>query len=580
MLQASEALQKACEQIIRDTGAHRCDASTLVNAWFDKLACDANNVKQVYTLVRRITTEIQPFLLNELHTWVLALDSWLDAYFPLQSSCEYTSDAEEELHLLADDFAAVWTRHILHNICNSVETQCRVNCSSTTTHQTSETLNSPELTLAELQSSKVLDPNTFIEQQLQIQEKAVSYSVKTTLQRQVGLVDDLLLLVDENVDLQTRFEMMCDNPRLVQTAYEFLSNPPQTFISYCADKNDVKQWLLGFAMCTLGEIAGIARLRGAAIAATNAQGVKRMLFGDWASRHQSSITRVCTYFRNDIHNRIMSCTSLVEEFNVWPSTTADMMESIPSLTLSTSFQFKGPTSASTMISPEGVSIRRLRLLAFIKETSHFKTVDHIDLDIVQHLLRRMHLEHKCSNTPLPMSILDSTSSSLVTNTEDTTNTTNTTNTLTNDGRRIKSLNATKGNELFLFLNAMQQIAGKRSNPTDTPQTKTLTYPTYIILFDDIATTMKWTVNMSTSQKLAKFMDRMMRYLQDEIANGHVQYIKAVDFRKKSGSGRSGRKTRNHLIASEVGIYRCREVSKRLMNEYESDRESFLQKWSK
>jgi hypothetical protein len=251
--------------------------------------------------------------------------------------------------------------------------------------------------------------------------------------------------------------------------------------------------------------------------------------------------------------------------------TADMLDRLPrpNSYANTYANYFTPSSAvspvlKVMHSPQGVSIRALRLLQTIKHLQSTQKLNRVNTGVLYNLVDRIEREQSLvtgethSDASAVGIVQDDASQS-----ETTCNTT-------------KPIKPNRMDVVCLFLRSMQTAVGQE-NKMMTVNGRNL--PSRILPFEDLAANMKLDMNMSTSQRLSKLVEGLLRSCSDEVTAGHIRYMRASDIRKMPGMGRSGRKIHNHLLMTEYGLHRCRSIANELLLLHEASVTTFWKRWN-
>ena len=550
MVSVLSSLKSICK-----TAAKRADPTELVTQWAEQWSSTSAARDQALGLTRRLATELQPFLLDDLRRWVLCVDAWLQTHFVLHSACEFTHEVTIELSAVADQLSAAWTRQTLMEFCQAVQSAAQ---------NTAEPLMEPLLP----EINRGTPPKHVLEEELTRRRKHVLDGIVHTLKHKLRLVEDVLLLFDDDVELQQRVATALRMPRLLETVYAFLQEPPEAFVGHCAPHDEPSQWFVTFAMCCVGEISGAARLRGAAVAVPSTAEVKQLLLRDWIARYQEPIKTACLSYQARLKADVVSLDNEVYQQDTCRLFTAEMLDRLPRLDGGTIAQASRPSVPHVAHSPHGVSVRALRLLQTITYVQSAQKLNGINSSVLYNLLRRIERELTVATgeTLLIQPTHDDAPNNDACNASS----------KASSCMTAKAAQTSRIETICLFLRGMQTILGQE-NPMLVVNDRSV--PSRMLSFEDLATNIKLEMNMSTSQRLSKLVEGLLRNCVDEVTTGHICYMRAAEIRKKPGMGRNGRKIHNHILMTEYGLHRCRSVANELLLLQEASVVTFWKRWN-
>jgi len=556
------SLKRLCQSV-----STHSDSNELVQQWAKAVAMhapiDATSQEEAYKLTRRLATELQPFLLDNLHRWTLSVDAWLQNHFILASACEFTNEVTIELSAIADQLSAAWTRQTLMEFCQAVQHIFTASPTQSPTQTSSFRSLLPEI-------DRGLSPMAILEEELFRRRKDVLDGMVCNLTHNLRLIDDVMLLFDNDVELQQRISTAVSMPRLMKTIYTFFRSPPDAFMGHCASPNEPQQWFVTFAMCCLGEISGAPRLRGAAVAAPSTVEVKQELLREWVVRYQQPIEKACLSYRRHLRANVVSSDKQLLEIDPCSFFTANMLDLLPCLdqtidrATSSSQRITHQITHQVVHSPYGVSIRTLRLLQTIKHVQGMQRLNRINTSVLYNLLHRIEKEQTVSTGQTHALALATQAA------QDDPSVHETASFTAKPSRNVKM------EAVCLFLRTIQTIVGQESELLVVNGRRV---SSRVLSFEDLATNMKLVTNMSTSQRLSKLVEGLLRNCVDEVGSGHIRYMRASEMRKKRGMGRNGRKIHNHLVVTEYGLHRCRSIASELLLLHEASLATFWKRWS-
>jgi len=589
MSKALDALDRLCTTKLKERGSDRIDTSDLVREWVLQLPPDDRNdpqtVSDVYRLTRRLITELQPFMLQDLERWTWNIDAWLQMHLTLMSACEFTTDVYNEISYFVDEFSASCTRHALHRMCIAVE-----NALPSMEHS---------LAMKELQLSKA-SPLEIVEQELLRRRTKILETMVQALNHELSVVNEVLLLVNTNTTLSERVVTFASSPKMMHTVYTFLQYPKDGFLEACASSDDPQRWFATFGTCCLGEIAGAPRLRGAAIPAACTWDTKRAVLRDWLVSHQDEVERACLALQSKIKSHIVSLSAYLDEYDPRRAISAEMLDRWPRLGAQTHWGSVPVQRTRTWFSPYGASIRMLRLLQSLQRPACARQLEQVSVALVHSLVHRIATELLLASgttsnvianslTSSTTDLVENASSSSTRSTDQSTPPTPPTNDLSHaslnstiEGTTLANNEPSKPKAVAkqelctVFLETLQTCVGKEGEVVFIDGTPTTTR---LLSFEDLALEMKQPVGMSTSQRLVRLVDRLLKNCANEVREGHIRYVRAIDVRKRAGVGRCGRKVHNHLVVTEYGLHRCHSIANELLLLQQADPEAFLKRWT-
>jgi len=434
------------------------------------------------------------------------------------------------------------------------------------------------LAMQELQLSRV-SPLEIVERELLRRRTKILETMVQALNHELSVVNEVLLLVNTTTALSERVVTFVSSPKMMHTVYTFLQYPKDGFLEACASSDDPQRWFATFGTCCLGEIAGAPRLRGAAIPAACTCDTKKAVLRNWLVSHQDEIERACLGLQRKIKSHIVSLGAYLDEHDPRRAISAEMLDRWPRLGAQTHWGGVPLQRTRMWFSPYGASIRMLRLLQSLQRPTCARQLEQVSVALVHSLVRRIATERLLASGSTSSAIIDSSTSSTANLVESasTSSIGSTTETTTIANNELsKSKTVAKQEFCSLFLETLQTCVGKEGEVVLIDGTPTTTR---LLSFEDLATEMKQPVGMSTSQRLVRLVERLLKNCTNEVREGHIRYVRATDVRKRAGVGRCGRKVHNHLVVTEYGLHRCHSIANELLLLQQADPVAFLKRWT-